>query len=348
MKIDIFAHFMTEEYQNVLRKHMGAAYRAPEPWISDVDSRLRLMDKYETVQVLMPSGPPVESVAGPKKAAELARVANDSVAEVINRHPDYFITAAALIPMNNIEAALDEIDRCIQSLKFKGIYLFTPQIVLGKESKKVVKDKAAIDPSAGDLPTLTRALDHPEFLPIFAKMAQYNLPIWIHPRTTPAFADYSTESVSKYRIWHIFGWTYHTTAAMTRLVFSGIFDKYPDIKIITHHAGAMVPFFDKRIEVLYDSHGQEDKKLIRKPPVEYFKMFYADTAVNGSTPALECAHKFFGSGRMLFGTDTPHDYEKGEVSIKWTISSIEEMNISRADKKRIYEDNPKKLLQLKV
>jgi predicted TIM-barrel fold metal-dependent hydrolase len=347
LKIDIFAHFMAEKYENALRKHMGPAYRTPEPWISDVDNRLRLMDKYETVQVLMPSGPPVEAVAGAKKAAELARVANDSVAEVIHKHPDHFLSAAALIPMNNIEAALDEIDRCIKKLKFKGIYLFTPQMVFGKENKKgPAVDKAAIDHSAGALPTLTRALDHPDFLPIFAKMAQYNLPIWIHPRTTPAFADYSTESVSKYRIFHIFGWPYHTTAAMTRLVFSGIFEKFPDIKIITHHAGAAVPFFDKRIEVLYDSHGQEDKKLIRKNPVEYFKMFYADTAVNGSTPALECAHKFFGSKRMLFGTDTPHDYKKGELSIKWTIESIEGMNISQAAKKAIYEGNARKLLKL--
>jgi predicted TIM-barrel fold metal-dependent hydrolase len=346
LKIDIFAHFMAEAYQEALRKHMGPAYRTPEPWISDIENRKRLIEKYGTVQVLMPSGSPVEAIAAPKKAAELARICNDSVAEVISQNPDYFLSAAALIPMNNIEAALDEIDRCIKTLKFRGIYLFTPQIMLGEDGPKGPQDKATIDPSAGALPTLTRALDHPDFLPIFAKMAKYNLPIWIHPRTTPAFADYSSENVSKYRIFHIFGWPYHTTAAMTRLVFSGIFDKFPDIKIITHHAGAAVPFFDKRIEVLYASHGEDVMKLVKKPPLEYFKMFYADTAVNGSTPALECAFKFFGREKMLFGTDTPHDYEKGEVSIKWTIASIEGMNISQADKKAIYEDNPRKLLKL--
>jgi uncharacterized protein len=347
LKIDIFAHFMSEEYQQALKKHMGASFHPSEPWISDVDMRLRLLDKYGVAQILVPSGPPIESIAEPQKAAELARIANDSVAEIINSHPEHFLSAAALIPTNNIEAALNEIDRCIKSLKFKGIYLITPQTIFDKQSKKVSAEEksAAIDTSANDLPVVTRALDHQDFFPIYEKMVEYNLPIWIHPLTTPAFADYSSEGISKYRIFHIFGWPYHTTAAMTRLVFSGIFDKFPDIKIITHHAGAAVPFFDKRIEVLYDSHGQEDKKLIHKSPLEYFRMFYADTAVNGSTPALECAHKFFGTEHLLFGTDAPHDLEMGELSLRETILSIERMNISEIDKKAIFEGNAKILLR---
>ena len=352
MKIDIFAHFMAQDYRNALKKHMGAAYRSPEPWISDVDLRLRLLDKYGTAQVLAPSGPPLESIAEPQKAAELARIANDSIAEIVHKHPEHFSSAVALIPTNNIEAALEETDRCIKSLKFKGIYLFTPQIIFNPEKKKGVSagQPAVFDHSVGDLPTDTRALDSPDFFPLYEKMAKYDLPIWIHPRTTPAFADYSTENVSKYRIWHIFGWPYHTTAAMTRLVFSGIFEKYPGIKFIAHHAGAMVPFFDRRIEVLYDTsekvHGGEDNQLVKKKPLEYFRMFYVDTAVNGSTPALNCAHKFFGTDHMLFGSDTPHDYGAGEVSLKDTILSIEQMDISELEKKAIFETNAKTLLHL--
>jgi predicted TIM-barrel fold metal-dependent hydrolase len=350
MKIDIFGHFMAEDYQTALKKHMGAAYRSPEPWISDVDQRLRLLDKYGTAQILAPSGPPLESIADPKKAAELARIANDSIAEIVSKHPEQFLSAVALIPTNNIEAALEEIDRCVKTLKLKGIYLFTPQIIFSKTKKKLASS-ATTDHSVGDLPTETRALDSPDLFPLYEKMAKYDLPIWIHPRTTPAFADYSTEDVSKYRIWHIFGWPYHTTAAMTRLVFSGVFEKYPGIKFIAHHAGAMVPFFDRRIEVLYDTaekvHGGGDNKLVKKKPLEYFRMFYADTAVNGSTPALECAQKFFGTEHMLFGSDAPHDYGMGEVSLKDTILSIEGMDISKGEKQAIFETNARTLLHLK-
>jgi aminocarboxymuconate-semialdehyde decarboxylase len=204
----------------------------------------------------------------------------------------------------------------------------------------------------GKLPLETEPIDKPELMPLFEQMAAYDLPIWIHPRTTPDFPDYTTEKKSKYRIWQIFGWPYQTAAAMTRLVFSGVFEKYPNIKILTHHAGSMVPFFENRIRAQYDYdeilyHGELKKGLTREP-LDYFRMFFGDTALNGNTAALMCAYHFLGPGHLLFGTDMPHDEEMGDLSIRETIASIERMDIPDREKGMIFEGNAKILLNLSL
>ena len=210
---------------------------------------------------------------------------NDGMAELVQQYPDRFISAVASLPMNDIEASLKEIDRTIKELKFRGIQIFTH-----------INDKP---------------LDSPEYLPIFEKMSQYNLPILIHPRAGITNADYKTETQSKYLNVGTFGWPYETSVAMARIVYSGILEKYPNLKIITHHAGAMVPFLEQRIIGLQDSAEtlrKENHKLgLSKAPIEYFKMFYADTALYGSTPGLMCSYAFFGADHMLFGTDMPFD-----------------------------------------
>jgi predicted TIM-barrel fold metal-dependent hydrolase len=148
----------------------------------------------------------------------------------------------------------------------------------------------------------------------------------------------------------IFGWPYQTTLAMSRLVLGGVFDRYPALKIITHHAGAMVPFFGSRIEAANDSLrtviplGYES--YLKKPPVDYYRLFYNDTAISGSTAGLMCAHSFFGSDRLLFGTDMPYDNERGYRLTRETIRSINEMEIPDSDKRKIFEENARRLLRL--
>ena len=340
MKIDIYAHFLPQKYHDALQKQLGRPYPLVEanPAIFDMDHRLRTIDKYnDLVQVLIPAGPPLEAVAKPKEAAQLAKIANDSMAELVAKHPDRFIAAVALVATNDIAAALKEIDRAVNELKFRGVLLFTPQYIFDTKTAEI-------------LPKDTKPIDIPDLMPLYEKMVEYNLPIWIHPMTTDIFADYTTENRSKYRVWQIFGWPYHTTAAMTRLVFNGVFEKYPGIKFITHHAGAMVPFFERRISAQYDydemRYGNKDKQGLRGRPIDYFRMFYNDTALSGSTAALMCAYSFFGAEHLLFGTDMPHDCQLGELSIRDTIKSIEQMDISDSEKKAIFEDNAKKLMRL--
>lgn len=329
MKIDIFTHIMPKKYMEALPDFAEKrAFIEVAPALADMDLRFRIMDKHEgLMQVITLAYPPIEDIAGPKKAVELARLANDEMAELVNKYPDRFVAAVASLPLNNVDAALKEIDRAIGKLRFRGVQIFTP-----------INDKP---------------LDSPEFMPLYEKMAQYNLPLWIHPRRSAEYADYRTAGKSLYNIHHIFGWPYETTAAMTHLVFSGIFDRLPGLKFITHHAGAMVPFFEQRVKTWYEK-AEMTLKLdyllgLTRNPIEYYKMFYGDTAICGNTPALMCAHAFFGADHLMFGTDMPMgDTQLGFRTTRQIIEAIEQMGITEPDKKKIFEDNARRLLRLPI
>lgn len=329
MKIDIYPHIMPRRYRDELEKRAGGNYfqavTEGTPTLWDLDTRFRIMDKYDgLVQVLTLASPAVESVVGPEDAYELSRIANDEMAELVRKYPDRFVAAAACLPMNDIDAALTELDRAVNELNFKGVQLHSP-----------IKD---------------RPLDHPDFLPLYERIAEYDLPIWIHPKRGIDTPDYKSENHSRYWIFSMFGWPYETTAAMTRLVFSGIMKRFPGLKVITHHCGGMVPFFADRI-----AGGQDYaekccnatfKKGLSKEPIEYFRRFYADTALYGGMLSLMCGHAFFGADNIVFGTDMPYDCEGGDRYIRDTIKAIDEMNIAEADKIKIYQGNARRILRL--
>jgi len=142
--------------------------------------------------------------------------------------------------------------------------------------------------------------------------------------------------------------------AMCRLVFDGVYDRHPKLKIITHHLGGTVPFLESRIKNAYDQFGtrtaDEDYgallRTLKKHPHEYYRMFYADTALYGSPPALECGLAFFGAEHVLFGSDMPFDAEGGSRYIRQTLRAIEEMTASPQEKQRILRENAVRLLGL--
>ena len=333
MKIDVFNHFVTPKFNEKRLKtappalsEIIAARLKVIPALGDLEARFKIMDMFEDyVQILTLANPPLEVLGGPEEALELARIGNDEMAELVAKYPDRFAAAVAALPMNNIDGALKEMDRAINELGLKGVQLFTP-----------VKG---------------RSLDQPEFLPIFEKMAEYDLPILLHPARTFHFADYPAEDESQFDIWHIFGWPYDSTAAMTRLVCWGIFDKFPNLKIITHHLGALVPYTEGRIQEGYNKLGKTEKGKIlmdrlEKHPYDYFRMFYADTATNGSLPALECGVAFFGVDQVVFATDMPFDSKGGSKFVGDTIHTITELKASDDEKKKIYQDNAKRLFKI--
>ncbi len=301
------------------------------PLMVDLDLRFRMMDRFEDyVQVLSLAAPPIEAYGGPQETPELAAIANDGMAELVARFPSRFPGFIASLPMNNPEASVDEIERSVKKLGATGIQIFSN--VNG------------------------RPLDEPQFAPIFAKMAELNLPIWLHPSRTASFPDYVNEEQSKFELWWVFGWPYETSIAMARILFAGYFDKYPHLKIITHHMGAMVPYFSGRTGAGLDQLGArtEDESLtvfarsLKKRPQEYFKMFYADTALFGSRPAMECGLSYFGVDHTLFASDSPFDPEKGPGFIRETIRCLEEMPLTPQERQQIYEGNARKMLRLKL
>jgi aminocarboxymuconate-semialdehyde decarboxylase len=340
MKIDIAAHILPEKYKVLLYKQMGTEPRLLEgtPAITNLDTRFRIMDKYDDyAQVLTICGPPLDAVVSPKDAIELAKIGNDELAELVLKYPERFVGAVATLSTSDMEAAITELDRAINELKFKGVLIYTPQFSFD------VKNKGF--PRAGN------PIDSPELDPLYERMSYYNLPIWIHP-SSEAVPHYANETRSKYYEFQVFLWPYETTIAMNRFVFGGILEKYPKLKIITHHCGAMIPYFEGRIKLSHDFAEMrlklKHKQRLTKHILEYFRMFYNDTAISGSTPALMCAYAFFGADHLLFGSDMPFDCQIGNVAIRETIQSIEKMGITELEKKKIFEDNAKSLMRLPV
>ena len=226
MMIDIFNHFMPKAYLerlgDLIPGHVAVTAFPRLHTLCDIDARLALLDEFPGLQqVLSLANPPLELVAAADQTPELARIANDALAELCRRHPDRFPAFVASLPMNNVEASLAEIDRAVNTLGARGVQVFTN--VAG------------------------RPLSAPEFRPVFRRMTEHDLPVWVHPMRGPNFPDYASEQGSDAEIWFSFGWPYETTACMTRLIYSGLFDELPDLKIITHHMGGMIPFFAGRI-----------------------------------------------------------------------------------------------------
>ena len=132
---------------------------------------------------------------------------------------------------------------------------------------------------------------------------------------------------------------------MARLVYSGIMEKYPNLKIIPHHCGGMIPFFATSRGSNPSQPGEIMK--LTKAPVEYFKKFYGDTVLAGNTAALTCGVGFFGADHIIFATDYPYPggNNPGAV-IGDVIKSVEELNLSEEDKAKIFSGNARRLMKL--
>jgi len=299
------------------------------PCLVDLNERFRIMDRFKDyVQIICIPNPPIEALGSPPVSTDMAKLANDGMAELVKKYPDRFPGFIASLPMNDPEGLLVEAKRAIKDLGAVGVQIFTN--VLG------------------------RPLTKPETMPLFDLMVKLDLPIWIHPARGADFPDYKTEPKSHYEIWWTFGWPYETSVAMAHLVFSGIFDRHPNLKIIIHHLGGMIPYFEGRVGAGWDQLGtrtsDEDYTLLlkklKKRPLDYFRLYYADTAVFGAREATICGLKFFGSDRTLFGSDMPFDPEKGSAYIRWTIEIIDSLDISPTERQAIYEGNARRLLKL--
>jgi predicted TIM-barrel fold metal-dependent hydrolase len=166
--------------------------------------------------------------------------------------------------------------------------------------------------------------------------------------------DYPTEKHSKYEICSVLGWPYETGVTLARLVFSGIMDRFPDLKVIAHHLGGVIPYLDGRVGHSWDQLGSrtsdEDYSLLlkklKKRPYDYFKDFYGDTAVEGARATTVCGLDFFGAEHVLFASDCPFDKEKGPGYIRSTIAVIESLGLSAADQKRICHGNAERMFGL--
>ncbi len=324
MKIDVFTHVLPIKYLEALRKKAKpglditqiSPWVAAQPALSQIDLRLRVMDRYPgVVNVLALATPPLQEMVTFEDAVDLAKLANDELCELVAKYPDRFIAAVACLPLADTDAAIREADRAIQQLNFRGVQIFT---------------------NTGGSP-----VDAPRLRPLYERMVQHDLPIWIHPWDSAIMGFPTRTQSSEVQNWvppacrAAFGWDFEMSVAMMRLAMAGIFRDLPNIKFIAHHAGGIVSFLEKRIHI--------------EQTVTDLKKFYVDTAIYGNTPALMCAHAFFGTERMLFATDMPLGAAKfGYGNTLITIRAIEEMGIPAAEKDKIFTGNAMRLLKLLI
>ena len=334
-KIDIYNHVLPPAYFDLVKTHSSDAglvkRLAGLRMLWDMEARATMLAERfpDVVQVLTLSAPAPELLGNASQSPEFARVANDGMAEACRRWPEQFPVFVASLPMNNVKAALEEMDRAIGDLGARGVQVITN--VNG------------------------RPLDDPEFLPVFERISvKHDLPVWMHPFRPGTTADYAGEARSKYEVWQVLGWPFETSVAMARIVFSGMLKRLPDLRIITHHCGGMLPYFAGRAETLWaqlgsrTADGSEDDVLKRlgRPPIEYFKMFYGDTVLGGSASALRCGLDFFGVDHVVFASDCPFDPEGGPMFIREGIRSIEDQGLSDEDRAKLYAGNARRLMRL--
>jgi predicted TIM-barrel fold metal-dependent hydrolase len=335
--IDAFNHFFPKKLWDKMLAAEGAARDIGKrmrgvPCLYDLDERFRCMDLFKDknyTQILSLGMPPMEALGGPQDALEYSKLANDGLAELVDKYPDRFAGYVAALPMHAPDLAVKEAERAFKELHANGVQLHS---------------------NVNGAP-----LDEERFFPIFEVIAKHDRPVLLHPTRGADMPDYKTEGKSRYEIWWTFGWPYETSAAMARLVFSGIMDRLPNLKVLAHHMGAMVPYFEGRVGPGWDQLGKrtsdEDLTLVlkrlKKRPFDYFKDFYADTAVFGSRAATVCGLDFYGSDRVLFASDSPFDPERGPGYIRDTIKVLEAIEMPDDKREKISFRNAQRLFNLR-
>ena len=329
--VDIYCHIFPDKFfqeMNRIAPRLGniAARLRGVKKLFDLDERFREMDQFgDYREIISLPNPPIEDFAQGDIGLSLARIGNDSMAELCARHPARFPAFVAALSLTDVEGSVREARRAVAELGAGGVQIFTN--------------------IAG------RPLDDPAFEPIFAAMAELDLPIWLHPARTAAMPDYTAEQKSRYEMWWCFGWPYETSVAMVRMVFAGLLDRYPSLKIITHHLGGMIPFYDGRIgpglAVLGSRTLDEDYSKVlsslKRPHLDYLHDFYGDTALfGGGVQAVRCGLEFFGVDHVVFATDTP----LGPIAP--TIARINELEIPQGDRRKIFAGNAERLLRRKL
>jgi predicted TIM-barrel fold metal-dependent hydrolase len=335
MKIDAFCHIMPRPYHDRffeldagvhaanLRKRMSNI-----PSLVDMDVRFAQMDEFgDYRQIINIAAPPVEDLGSPATSKEMARIGNDSMAELVRDHPDRFAGFMACVPMDDPDAAVAELDYAMGQLGAYGAQIYTH--VHG------------------------RPMDDDRFEPFYARMAASGGLLQVHPCRSSAWADYPTEERSRYEIWWTFGWEYDLSAFMARIVFAGVLERHPDLRLLIHHGGSMVPHFSGRVGPGWDQLGArtpEDQKgdiehyPLSKRPIDYFKQMYVDTAMFGAAHALRCSIDFYGVDHVLFGSDSPFDPERGPGYIRATIKNLQEIGLTETEQDAIFSGNVTRLL----
>ena len=320
-KVTLEDHFATEATLGDSQPFGGHVWGELRHRLLDFhDQRLRLMDA-SGVEIMIASlnAPAIQGIANAGRAAEVARHANNVLADEVAKRPDRFVGIAAL-PMQDPELAIDELQRAIRDLGFKGA-------LVNGYSQVQDFDK----PIHYDLP---------QYRPFWRALGELDVPFYLHPRppmpgVSPLYEGHP---------W-LFGptWSFAAETGLhaLRLIGSGLFDELPKLKIILGHLGEGLPFYIWRIDNRNNWMKAPHKYAARKPVADYFRSnFYITTSGHFSTPALIDSIAEIGAGRVMYSVDYP--FEDFSDAADW----FDHAEISEEDRRAIGRTNAMRLFKL--
>jgi aminocarboxymuconate-semialdehyde decarboxylase len=323
--IDIHAHFVPEEYLRLIEAegepHGVHLRHGPDgplivvgqvaigPIIAhyhDLGLRLKEMDAQDVAVQALSLMPPMVYWADGALGIRLARLVNDAMAGASRAHPERFVFLATL-PMQDPEAAVNEVNRAMTQLGGRGVYLGTN--VRGKE------------------------LSDPSFLPVFERIHALRVPIFLHPLNV-----IGVQRLTCYYLHNLLGNPFDTAVAAANIIFSGLLDRFPKLKICLPHAGGALPYLIGRL-----NHGwkvRQESKALKEPPSSYLTRFTYDT-ISHAPESLSYLIDLVGADHVMMGSDYCFDmgYER-------PVRAVTALKLSRSDQKKILGGNAARLLGL--
>jgi aminocarboxymuconate-semialdehyde decarboxylase len=323
--IDFHSHFYPPEYLEELEQgrsavtvrrnaggqlevHYPGDYNVIAPGHRDIDFRVRELDANGIdAQVISLTTPGVH-VEEPGRSAELAALVNDALARACRQYPGRFHALAAL-PLNDPAAAERELERAVTRLGHRGALVFSNV--------------------NGVLPGDRR------FWPVYARAESLGVPLFIHP-TSPAHP----EAMREFWLVALVGFGFDTTLAVAHLLFNGVFERFPGLKVVLSHLGGAIPYFAERLDRGHRAFA-DCRRFTTRRPSDQLKALYYDTVLFDPGP-LQLARRFCGSDHMLLGSDYPHMIG----DLPGAVRTIHELPIAEEEKGRILGGNALAVLGL--
>jgi predicted TIM-barrel fold metal-dependent hydrolase len=310
MRIDVHAHYWTEDYLDLLvdlgKADAGAARGLGAGGGAELEARLRLMDHAEVEMQVLSACPQMPYSDDRAKATAAVRFVNDQYAELTGRREDRFRAFAAL-PMPHVDDAIGEMRRALDELHMAGVAMNTT--VLG------------------------RALIEPDYEAVFAELNSRGAVLYLHPAGNSACSPL----IGDYHLTWMVGAPVEDTISIMHLITHGIPTRYPNIKIINSHLGGALPMLLQRAD---DQYRWEAPDTPEAPSVSARRMWY-DTVGHGHVPALRCAIDSFGADRLVLGTDFP--YENGDTFVR-AVDYVSDPEVDPAAARAILDNNASALL----
>jgi predicted TIM-barrel fold metal-dependent hydrolase len=316
-KIAFEEHFNLSQFDKDLPQYVSA--------ITMAEIRARLLDLAETrlqdmdaagiaYSLLSLTAPGIQAIADPEQAVALARQSNDALAEVVAGRPARY-GGLATLPLQDPQAAITELERCVVQLGFPGIMI-----------------NGFTNTPDGDGAWY---YDHERYLPFWESVESLGVPFYLHPRI-PLPANQGMYEGHPELGGAVWMFTVETATHALRLMTSGLFDRFPGLKIVMGHLGETLTFNMWRIEHRLTYMG--DLRKFKKPLGDYLRTnFYVTTSGNFHTPALNNALTELGTDHVLFSSDYP--YESMREAADW----FDNAAISEADRRQIGHDNARRL-----